>query len=799
VGLIGRRRVPRAAFRYLAEDAPSGYGDAADRLVRGMRAAGVHLEYRSWPVGQRERGPRRAGPHRLDQRPGERAARRAPTVAHVVPEHLPRVRKAYRRGPLVAHTVWETDRLPAHWPELLNACDRVVVPTDWNHDVFVQSGVRAPVVVVPHVACDPVPGDGGVPLGIPPDTTVFYTIGRWDQRKAPAMVVRAFLEAFTADDPVALVVKTSMRAQFPAPGDWGKETDIRGLTMLEIARIIRDHPNPAHVHVETDDWSPTRIAGLHARGDCFVSLSHGEGWGLGAFDATAYGNPVVMTGWGGQLAYLDAQTAYLVDYDLEPTQHWLPRVYGPDQRWAVPRFEHAVERLREVAADLDAARRRAAPACDRVLDDYAPARVAATFLDVVPEVGTAVGTAVGAAVAGATASKDEETSRALREPLLVGVAVGRWRPAFDRWIARAERLGYQYEILGREVAEPYVAHATRWRLLRDFLATQPGDRLVLVLDMVDAVVGDDGAGVIDRYRAFGVPLVLLPEHGFVGEAGVAADALRDGYGLVDWEARGAVDDRLAMQRWLELPEHSHLAAVDHERTLPITASDEGADEEFGGPRSRGPKALRPVPMQAPMPRLAHFTFGLAADPEPFRLVHALALASCRKVVKPEVIQLHCRHLPSGAAWELVQQHVSVCPLEAGPLLGDDEVAVRLDLLTEHGGLSAELDTLFVGRFPERLWRTRAVVGRRAHERSHPGGGTPSTVMLMAQPGSEAAADLRVAIAADSPADAPGVVTPDVAAFLLECPAHDVDDAWIRDSPSAYAAAARPVLQALRRT
>ena len=65
-----------------------------------------------------------------------------PTVAHLVPEYYPLVQSVLDGGPFVAHTVWESDRLPQHWPDLLNATDLVVVPTAWNRDVFVASGVH---------------------------------------------------------------------------------------------------------------------------------------------------------------------------------------------------------------------------------------------------------------------------------------------------------------------------------------------------------------------------------------------------------------------------------------------------------------------------------------------------------------------------------------------------------------------------------------------------------------------------------------------------------------------------------
>ena len=51
----------------------------------------------------------------------------------------------------------------------------------------------------------------------------------------------------------------------------------------------------------SDELGPEGVIGddaIHAIGDCYVSLTHGEGWGMGAFDAATLGKPVLITGWG---------------------------------------------------------------------------------------------------------------------------------------------------------------------------------------------------------------------------------------------------------------------------------------------------------------------------------------------------------------------------------------------------------------------------------------------------------------------------------------------------------------------
>jgi hypothetical protein len=129
----------------------------------------------------------------------------------------------------------------------------------------------------------------------------------------------------------------------------------------------------------------------------------------------------------------------------------------------------------------------------------------------------------------------------------------------------------------------------------------------------------------------------------------------------------------------------------------------------------------------PIPRLAHFVFGLDPRDEPFHLVHYLALASCLAVIEPDELHLHCHNLPYGFYWDLIRPRVHLHRIE--PV---DEIAefsydrfsaryayahhadfVRLDVLARWGGLYADIDTLFLAPLPEHCWNAPAVIGREA--------------------------------------------------------------------------------------
>ncbi|MFN8027997.1 MAG: hypothetical protein U0W40_17020 [Acidimicrobiia bacterium] len=367
-----------APLRYVAEHAWAGYGEAADRLVRAVRGLGVDVAVRGWSGGDHGAAPALV-PFPGDHDPRRQAADGATTVVHLVPEHSPLVREVVGDGSFVAHTVWETDRLPAHWPALLNATDTVIVPNEWNREVFVDSGVTVPVAVVGHVACDPVPGDRGARLALPDDVVVFYTIGRWDTRKALDLAVEAFLRAFRSSDPVVLVVKTGTTIDSVPDPTFLPDHPLASTVGWQVAALVRHHADPLRCGsrptrgpVPRSRAPPTwrRVRGPAPRG----------GVGPRRVRRCAYGNPVVMTGWGGQLAYLDPATSWLVDSRLVPVVHPQPASYTPDQRWAAPDLDHAVQQLRAVYADVAAARERAAPQRERVLREFAPDRVARTFL-----------------------------------------------------------------------------------------------------------------------------------------------------------------------------------------------------------------------------------------------------------------------------------------------------------------------------------------------------------------------------------------------------------------------------------
>ena len=142
----------------------------------------------------------------------------------------------------------------------------------------------------------------------------------------------------------------------------------------------------------------------------------------------------------------------------------------------------------------------------------------------------------------------------------------------------------------------------------------------------------------------------------------------------------------------------------------------------GRPRGARNPSIRPDD-----PRAAHFVFGLQEQAEPFHFLHYASLESCRRVLEPETIYFHHKHRPWGPWWERVQPHLTLVEVDLVPeVLAADYSGglvpgayryahhgdfIRLDALLAHGGVYADIDTIFVSPIPTDLFEAPFVIGR----------------------------------------------------------------------------------------
>ena len=333
----------------------SGYGRAARAYVHALHRAGVTLSVVDL-LGRSERQVRDPLVESLLDRP---LTPDFHLFHGIPPQWAPR---AFPLRNAIGMTVWETDAMPTQWRTALDHVIDVWLPCEFNVSVFGRE-LRSPVFRLPHPVADGTAAgpDGRLAwLGANTDDFVFYSIFEWQERKCPDELLLAFLHTFSGDEPAHLIIKTN-------PG----AADAASRAVAEARRRTGSH---ARVTVHAEGWTDERIAALHERGDCYVSLHRGEGWCYPLFDAASRGTPAIATAYSGPLDYLTTAHCHLVPYRLVSVrQRYL--YYHPRMHWADPDLARASERMRWVYEHRDAARSCAARTAARIRDEYSLERI----------------------------------------------------------------------------------------------------------------------------------------------------------------------------------------------------------------------------------------------------------------------------------------------------------------------------------------------------------------------------------------------------------------------------------------
>ncbi|MDX6520146.1 MAG: hypothetical protein QOF08_751 [Gaiellales bacterium] len=199
----------------------------------------------------------------------------------------------YDFGPATARLAviqpWEFGAIPAEWVDPIRRnVDEVWVPSEYVKAMYVAGGIEPDRVAVVPNGVDLAlfhPEGERYPLDAPAGTR-FLFVGGLIERKAPELLVAAYLDAFQDRDDVCLVIKSSGAGEIYADADLGR-----------LEEYQREGRLPRIVHL-SDDLSDQEMAALHRACDVMVLPYRGEGFCMPALEAMASGLPVIATGGG---------------------------------------------------------------------------------------------------------------------------------------------------------------------------------------------------------------------------------------------------------------------------------------------------------------------------------------------------------------------------------------------------------------------------------------------------------------------------------------------------------------------
>jgi glycosyltransferase involved in cell wall biosynthesis len=174
------------------------------------------------------------------------------------------------------------------------------------------------------------------------DGFVFYSIFEWTDRKNPQALIRAFNNAFTNNENVALFIKSYFN-------DFSEKSKSYILSEIKNIQSEFEYKNKIFFHHELMTYD--QIHSIHRSFDCYVSSHRGEGWGVPQAEAMSHGNPIITTGYGGINEYIETMnTGIVIPYKMVPI-HGMDHArhyYSNDQMWAELDVDELSEKMKFV-------------------------------------------------------------------------------------------------------------------------------------------------------------------------------------------------------------------------------------------------------------------------------------------------------------------------------------------------------------------------------------------------------------------------------------------------------------------
>jgi len=232
----------------------------------------------------------------------------------------------------------ETTQAPGEWAEGCNRMDLVLVSSKhsksslsgtWGklHPQTKQQIGQFEVTTPIEVLFEGVDINKYLPINEPckidfdiPESFAFLSVGHWlpgevgEDRKNIGLLIKAFLETFkNKNKKPALILKTSK----------GNSSYVDRNNILKNIEIIRnsvDSKNLPNIYLLHGDFSDEEMNSLynHSKVKAMISLTKGEGFGRPLLEFSMVKKPIIASGWGGQVDFLNSEFTALLPGQLTP-------------------------------------------------------------------------------------------------------------------------------------------------------------------------------------------------------------------------------------------------------------------------------------------------------------------------------------------------------------------------------------------------------------------------------------------------------------------------------------------------
>jgi FkbM family methyltransferase len=215
----------------------------------------------------------------------------------------------------------------------INSYDIIITPSNIGKKIMIENGITKPIIVIPNYYSDVTPSD----YYEKSDKFTFYSESTGIIRKNIPNLLKYFLETFNSNDNVKLVIKTI--------SDKTKE----------LHDILEQYEDKPEVIIITDYLSESDLESIMKNIDCYICLSHMEGFCIPIINALKWNKKVIAlnTEISGYVDFLTNENAYLVKCSRIPIDKQFESllIWGEESEWEEPDYEHYKSLLKLVIND----------------------------------------------------------------------------------------------------------------------------------------------------------------------------------------------------------------------------------------------------------------------------------------------------------------------------------------------------------------------------------------------------------------------------------------------------------------
>lgn len=226
---------------------------------------------------------------------------------------------------------YETDIFPQNWKQYYHLADYYFPSSNFSAEIFVKNGIPVEkVFAIPHGVDTSMFNPDITPIKLKTKKKFrFISVTAPHIRKNIPGLLNAYCEAFNKNDDVCLVLKTKNWKHSDPMFD--NRTNQNGRRQFEIIlgdtfRELYKKFGKNMPEIELLSGYVDKMGSIYNAGDCFVSATGAEGWGMPFLDAMSCGLMSIAPAYSGQLHFLNKGNALLSDVKIRKAkpheQYW---------------------------------------------------------------------------------------------------------------------------------------------------------------------------------------------------------------------------------------------------------------------------------------------------------------------------------------------------------------------------------------------------------------------------------------------------------------------------------------------